>query len=97
MRLWVASENPEQQDEVLPEPDVIQLPVWYVVQTWVMFKVHHIFPRAGGYDDQDELLMQDWHTLNLYYARVRTGIVSSVFMGSRDNAVSWRDSGLMDG
>lgn len=62
-----------------------------------MFRVHHVFPRAGGYDDQDEILMEDWHTLNLYYARARNGVFSSMLFGWREGAQNWHDSGLMDG
>ncbi len=39
-------------------------PVDYVIHTWQMYLNMRLLPRMGGYDDQDELLMQDWQTLN---------------------------------
>lgn len=49
----------------------------YVVQTWMERKLYQLYPDAGGYNDQDELLMRDWHNLSMYYIRVKNGVVSA--------------------
>lgn len=38
------------------------------MQTWLHFRKHGAYPEAGSYNDQDEALMQDWHTVELRYA-----------------------------
>jgi hypothetical protein len=92
----VASEDPDYKEDIPDAPPDIQGDASYTIRTWFMFRTHHVFPRAGGYDDQDPVLMDDWHILNLYYTRARNGVYSSVVLGHAD-AAAWRDSGLMDG
>lgn len=52
----------------------------YVVKTWLEHRIHHAYPRYGGYDDQDADLMDDWHILTLYYIRVGQGVTSALAM-----------------
>lgn len=93
MKVVIAQERGEaQSDEPLPEPPPIHHDLDYVIATWLQHKLHHTYPRAGGYDDQDELLMQDWHTMNLYYARVENGQLTTFDMSwIRTSARSWTD------
>lgn len=46
-------------------------PVDYVIRTWQVYLNMRILPRFGGYDDQDEQLMNDWQTLNRRMAYLR--------------------------
>jgi len=92
----VAAEEGRDSDTPLPDPDSLKHDLDYVIRTWMANKLHHTYPRPGGYDDQDEYLMRDWHTMNLYYSRAKAGVYSTVWM-DKANPVDWRDSGLMDG
>lgn len=94
MKVVIAQDRGETlPDEPLPEPPPIQTPdLDYVIATWLQHKIHHTYPKAGGYDDQDELLMEDWHTLNLFYARVESGQLSALYIPQvHDDARSWSD------
>lgn len=53
----------EPDDEPLDEPR-LRYPLDYVIETWMEHRFHHRYPAPGGYDDQDDLLMRDWSTLN---------------------------------
>lgn len=61
-----------------PPPFVHQLD--YVISTWMQHKIHHTYPRAGGYDDQDEYLMKDWQSMNMFYMRAQAGVFMVVMM-----------------
>ena len=91
-------EKGEEDDDPLPELDPPWMDDDYVIQTWVEHKIHHTYPDSGGYNDQDPYLMEDWHTMNLCYARVMAGLftVPAFLVREADRPV-WRESGLMDG
>lgn len=93
MKVQIAIDRHESlPEELLPEPPPLHYSVEYVIATWTQHKLHHTYPRAGGYDDQDEELMQDWHTLNLYYARVAGGQLTLFDMSHLGtSARSWSD------
>lgn len=93
MKQVIAQEKGESPpDEILPEPPPLHHDVDYVIATWLQHKIHHTYPRAGGYDDQDELLMQDWHTMNLFYSRVESGQLTTFDMSQfRTSGRSWAD------
>lgn len=93
MKQVIAQEKGETSpDEILPEPPPLVHDIDYVIATWLHHKLHHVYPRAGGYDDQDEDLMQDWHTLNLFYSRVESGQLTTFDMSwIRTSARSWTD------
>ena len=57
-----------------PEPPPFKHGVDYVIRTWLEHKIHHTYPEPGGYNDQDEDLMDDWHTVNMYYSRLWHGV-----------------------
>lgn len=65
----------------------------YVIRTWMEHRIHHTYPELGGYNDQDDHLMRDWHTMNIYYNRVAHNDLSAPLMPT--NAGSWED--LMEG
>lgn len=44
-------------------------PLWYAYDTWVEHEDHGLYPRDGGYDDQDWQLMQDWKTLDQRFGK----------------------------
>lgn len=93
MRVIVAQDRGEKPpDDVLPEPPPVHHDLDYVMATWLQHRIHHTYPRAGGYDDQDELLMMDWHTLNLYYSRVEAGQFTTFNLsGFRRQAQAWSE------
>lgn len=77
MRHLVALEKGEDNGE-LSEPAPLHCDSERVINTWMQHKIHHTYPRAGGYDDQDEYLMRDWQTMNLYYTRAQAGIYTPI-------------------
>jgi hypothetical protein len=78
-RLIAADKGEEDDDE-----DLSTLPfkcdVHYAIKTWLEHRIHHTYPRAGGYDDQDADLMDDWFMLNVYHVRVSKNIISQFAM-----------------
>ena len=88
MRVVVASENGDDNNRELPEPPPLHHDVDYVIDTWIERKNHHIYPEPGGYNDQDEYLMQDRRSMNLYHIRVHAGVYSAVPMPKQ--ARDWR-------
>lgn len=100
MTRWVANEKGEDEDDdVLPDLSELNHDAEYVIRTWIEHKLHHTYPEPGGYNDQDEYLMDDWHTMNLCYLRVCAGqlMIPAFLQFDGANRPNWRDSGLMDG
>lgn len=93
MKVVVAQDKGEElPPDLLPEPPPLTHDIDYVIATWLQHKLHHVYPRAGGYDDQDEDLMQDWHTMNLYYSRVANGQLTTFDISQfRTSARDWSD------
>lgn len=91
MRRLIAAEKGETDNAV---PDV-QPPFYhdidYVLRTWLEHKIHHTYPEIGGYLDQCEFLMRDWHVVNMYNVRVEHGEFSAPPIPQ--NAPDWQ--GLM--
>lgn len=88
----VDAEEGRDSDTALPEPDILKHEADYVIRTWMEHKIHHTYPQPGGYDDQDEYLMRDWHTMNLYYSRVRAGIFTAFDMSRlRPSSRAWNE------
>lgn len=77
MRHLIALEKGEDPATLTP-PSPFHHDTGFVISTWMQHKIHHTYPRAGGYEDQDELLMEDWQTMNLYYMRAQAGIYTPV-------------------
>lgn len=42
-------------------------PLNYALRTWYLFRSKGIYPAAGGYNDQDAQLMDDWLMLDRRY------------------------------
>ncbi len=93
MRAYVAAEKGEENDDIPDEPERLHFEINYVIRTWLEHKLHHTYPELGGYNDQDPWLMEDWHTLNMFYARVSKGVFSALPLSS--DAGDWLD--LMGG
>ncbi len=75
-----------------PTPDTSEQPpfnhpIEYVIRTWLHFDRYKLYPEEGPYNAQCPLLMDDWHTMNVYQVRVKHGIVSSMTL-DLDGAVS---------
>lgn len=49
-------------------PLALHYPLAYVLETWSAWHLHHVLPAAGGYDDQDWQLMQDWRQIDAHLA-----------------------------
>lgn len=99
---WVKNEKGEDdeddENELLPDLPALNHDAEYVIRTWIEHKLHHTYPEPGGYNDQDEYLMEDWHTMNLCYLRVSSGqLMIPEFFRTNTDVPNWRDSGLMDG
>lgn len=73
MKLVVSAEKGEPDDAVPPRPDDLENDADYVMETWLQHRIHHTYPEPGGYNDQDETLMRDWKTMNLWHLRVSAG------------------------
>lgn len=100
MAQWVATEKgDEDENDLLPElPPLETEDEQYVIRTWIEHRLHHTYPEPGGYNDQDPYLMEDWHTLNLCYARVCAGqFMVPAFFHREGDRPTWTQSGLMDG
>lgn len=69
----VRMDKGEQLEYTSSTPAKLFYDIDYVAQTWLEHKLHHLYPEAGGYNDQCPYLMKDWHTFNLYYSRVAHG------------------------
>lgn len=80
MEHLIAAEKGESLRDRLDEPPPLKCEVNYAIRTWLDHRRHGTYPRAGGYDDQDPDLMDDWHTLTLYHIRVENGVVVHVRM-----------------
>lgn len=61
----------EDEDEVFEETFSPHYPIAYILKTWFEHKEYGLYPRAGGYDDQDDLLMQDWDWVSRAYAQAQ--------------------------
>lgn len=93
MKVMVAQDRGDElPPELLPEPSPLKHDVDDVISTWLQHKLHHVYPHAGGYFDQDEDLMRDWHTLNLYYSRVANGQLTTFDMSQfRASGRAWSE------
>jgi hypothetical protein len=80
MRVLVASDKNEELKDIPGEQPRFYHEVDYVMRTWLEHRLHHLYPEAGGYNDQDEYLMRDWHTLSMYYIRVYHGEFTAFVM-----------------
>lgn len=50
----------------MPEIEIaLHYPLDYVTRTWYEHRNRGTYPRAGGYDDQDAQLMDDWHVFDM--------------------------------
>jgi hypothetical protein len=63
----VRFENGDHQNDIQDEDFGLHYPFAYVAQTWQAYRRFGVLPVAGGYNDQDEFLMQDWQTLDTRY------------------------------
>lgn len=63
----------DKEREVPPTPGALYYEAEYVIRTWLEHRLHHTYPESGGYNDQCEFLMRDWHAMNVYYSRVYAG------------------------
>lgn len=80
MRHLVAAEKHEETQDIPDNLPPLKCDVHYAIKTWLQHRLHHTYPRAGGYDDQDADLMDDWHTLSLYFIRVEKGVFTQIQM-----------------
>jgi hypothetical protein len=46
---------------------LLTYPDWYVLNTWLDYKRHGLYPEPGGYNNQDMALMDDWGQITLRY------------------------------
>lgn len=77
-RLIAAEKGEPLKDDEGDSPPPLTHDANYAIRTWLDHRRHGTYPRAGGYDDQDPDLMDDWHTLTLYHIRVENGTVSYI-------------------
>lgn len=80
MRQLVAAEKGEDDPTIPDEPTYLKSDVHYAIKTWFEHRLYHTYPSAGGYNDQDADLMDDWHVLNMYHIRVDKGVFSIMQM-----------------
>lgn len=78
MKRLIASEKGEESSEIPEDLPPLKCDVHYALNTWFHHRMHHVYPESGGYNSQDESLMQDWTTISLYYIRVDKGVFSSM-------------------
>lgn len=74
MRRLVAAEKGEDDETIPDEPPPLIGDAHHALATWMHFRLHHVYPDAGGYNDQDADLMDDWLTLNVWYIRLSIGV-----------------------
>lgn len=43
----------------------LHYPAQYVIRTWYEHRKNGLYPKGGGYDDQDAQLMDDWHMMDM--------------------------------
>lgn len=89
MRRVVAADKGETDDDVPNTPPRLWHDADYVIRTWMEHRTHHTYPEPGGYNDQDEWLMLDWHVMNVYYSRVHAGVFGGVALNVI-NATNWQ-------
>lgn len=76
--------KPVEDDEpITPRPFRLNYPYPYVVRTWLDYRKFGIYPEAGGYNNQDPMLViHDWGLMNerysLAYDDLKTGSSKSV-------------------
>ena len=63
----VRFEDDPKHEDIDDDDFGLHYPMAYVIKTWMAYRNWGILPSAGGYDDQDEMLMQDWQTLTIRY------------------------------
>lgn len=78
MRTLLLAEKGEDTQETPSEQPSFYHDVDYLVRTWLEHRLHHTYPDAGGYNDQCEWLMKDWHVLSMYYIRAEAGVFTAV-------------------
>jgi len=69
MRPFIGDDT--QDDEAFDETFQPHYPLPYILKTWYEYKEKGLYPRAGAYDDQDELLMQDWEWMGRAFAQIQ--------------------------
>lgn len=89
MKQIIAMEKGEESKDIPDEPPPFRHEIDYVIRTWLEHKLHHTYPDIGGYNDQDSDLMDDWHIMNVYYARVSMDVFSESTVS--DSGVPLRD------
>lgn len=89
MQVLVKAEKGEDNDSVPNEQPAFYHDIDYVIRTWLEHRVHHTYPDPGGYNDQDERLMDDWHTMTMYYIRIEKGVFSAP--PKMEGAQQWGD------
>lgn len=80
MRMLIAAENGQADNDPLDEPAMLYHEADYVMDTWLERKLYGLYPAAGGYNDQDDWLMRDWRKMTLYYLRAKAGVFSAISM-----------------
>lgn len=88
MRRLVAAEKGETDPYVPDEQPPFFHDIDYIVRTWLEHKIHHTYPEPGGYNEQCEWLMRDWHVVNMYNVRVEHGEFSAPPIPQ--NAPNWQ-------
>lgn len=62
----ILAERGKAAPDDVPETEFgLHYPLDYVTRTWYKHRVYGIYPRTGGYDDQDAQLMDDWHMMDM--------------------------------
>lgn len=57
----------DDEDDTEPPPLRLNYPINYLLHAWSDYKTHGHWPRPGGFDAQDEALVQDFQTLTRRY------------------------------
>lgn len=91
MKRLIAAEKGETDPYIPGTQPPIYHDVDYVMRTWLEHKIHHTYPEPGGYNDQCEWLMRDWHVVNMYNIRVEHG--ESSILAMPESGFDW--DGLM--
>lgn len=68
---WLDAETGQATAPPEAPPLALHYPLPYVLETWAAWQLHHVLPAAGGYDDQDWQLMQDWRQIDWHLAQRR--------------------------
>lgn len=93
-RLAQSERGKKQPDEDIPDnPVYLHYPLEYVLRTWLDHRASGTYPEAGGYNQQDAQLMDDWAALNERYFEINLDLDAREAMhdDTPEDAPYWRN------